>query len=258
LLQGHDSQRLRVLVVDDEPLARGNLKVLLRDDTGIEWVRECGGGVEALAAIRSFQPDLVFLDVQMPEVDGFKVIEALDVEAPVVIFVTAYDEHAIRAFDAGAIDYLLKPFDNIRFALALSRARERIAARRVAAGKPTPVAVKELGRIVYIEQDDIEWIEAADYYVCVHVAERSHLLRRSMTELERELDEGLFSRVHRSVIVNLSRVRALELGDSDCSVVLKSGTRLPLSRRYRKQVQARLAAGHQYCWSRPRTTQGQA
>jgi two-component system LytT family response regulator len=136
----------------------------------------------------------------MPEMDGFDVIGSFGAEAPVVVFVTAYDEHAIRAFDAGALDYLLKPFDDRRFALALARARERIAANRAAARKSARVAVKELGRIVYLEQDDIEWIESADYYVCVHAADKSHLLRRSMMELERELDNGLFCRVHRSAI----------------------------------------------------------
>ena len=235
-----ESQRLRVLVVDDEPQARSNLRVLLTADAGIESVSECGGGAEAVAVIRSADPDLVFLDVQMPEMDGFDVIETLGAEAPVVVFVTAYDEHAVRAFDAGALDYLLKPFDNQRFALALARARKRIAANRAASGVSPPVAVKELGRIVYVDQRDIEWIEAADYYVCVHASEKSHLLRRTMAELERELDNGLFCRVHRSAIVNVLRVRSLELGDSDGSVVLKSGTRLPLSRRYRKQVQTRL------------------
>ena len=235
-----ESQRLRVLVVDDEPQARSNLRVLLTADARIESVSECSGGAEAVAVIRSAEPDLVFLDVQMPEMDGFDVIETLGAEAPVVVFVTAYDEHAVRAFDAGALDYLLKPFDNQRFAVALARARKRIAANRAAAGVSPPVAVKERGRIVYVDQRDIEWIEAADYYVCVHAAEKSHLLRRTMAELERELDHGLFCRVHRSAIVNVLRVRSLELGDGDGSVVLKSGTRLPLSRRYRKQVQTRL------------------
>jgi two-component system, LytTR family, response regulator len=122
----------------------------------------------------------------------------------------------------------------------LARARERIAAPRASAGKPACVAVKELGRIVYLEQDDIEWIEAADYYVCVHMADKSHLLRRSMTELERELDSDQFCRVHRSAIINLIRVRSLELGVNDGSVILRSGVRLPVSRRYRRTVQARL------------------
>lgn len=231
-----------VLVVDDEPLARGNIAVLLRGDPHIRWVAECGGGRQAVRDIRSLKPHLVFLDVQMPEFDGFQVLKALGSEAPVIVFVTAYDEHALRAFDAGALDYLLKPFDNTRFALALDRAKGRIAPYAAGTGlKRAPLAIKSAGRIAYVEHGEIDWIEAADYYVNVHVGAKSHLLRRTLSELEQELDSRLFCRVHRSAIVNLTRVRELRLGEGEAELILASGAHLPLSRRYRKDVQARMA-----------------
>jgi two-component system, LytTR family, response regulator len=231
-----------VLVVDDEPLARSNITVLLSGDADIRWVRECGAGRQSLEDIRTLKPDLVFLDVQMPEFDGFQVLKALGVVAPVIVFVTAYDEHALRAFDAGALDYLLKPFDNARFALALDRAKGRLLPGGAASAlERGPFAIKGTGHITYVEHIEVDWIEAADYYVSIHVGTKSHLLRRSLAELEQELDSRLFCRVHRSAIVNLKRVRSLKLGDGDAEVVLASGARLPVSRRYRKEIQARLA-----------------
>src|SRR5262249_5752812 len=175
--------KIRALIVDDEPLARSNLAVLLRSDPEIEIVGECGSGVEALTAIRTANPDLVFLDVQMPECDGFDVLEMLGNDLPpAVVFVTAYDQYALRAFEAGALDYLLKPFDNARFDRALARAKKRIA------GKVAPsierIAVKSVGQVSFLKMSEIDWIEAADYYSCLHVGPRSHLLRRSMTDLE--------------------------------------------------------------------------
>jgi len=239
-------KRLRVLVVDDEPLARSNLTVLLRNDPDVEWVRECGGGAAAVEEIADSRPDLVFLDVQMPEVGGFEVLQRLQGKMPrgqrlpVIVFVTAYEEHALSAFDAGALDYLLKPFDDARFALALTRAKQQL--QPPAASVSKPFAVKLAGRISYIEQAEIDWIEAADYYVCVHVGQKSHLLRRSMLEIAGQLDAEMFCRVHRSAIVNLQRVRTLELTQGDSHVVLIGGARLPLSRRYRKDLQARMAS----------------
>jgi two-component system LytT family response regulator len=239
--------KIRALIVDDEPLARSNLAVLLRLDPEIEMAGECGSGIEALAEIRKLKPDLVFLDVQMPECDGFDVIEMLGKELPpAVVFVTAYDQYALRAFEAGALDYLLKPFDNARFELALGRAKGKIARERNlplrnCGSARERLVIKGSGNVLFVKISDIDWIEAADYYVCLHVGPRSHLLRRSLAELEQELDGAVFCRVHRSTIVNLNRVRGLELSaDGEYEVVLESGSRLRLSRRYRRQVQDRL------------------
>jgi len=233
---------LRALIVDDEPLARSNLSVLLRRDAEIASVRECGSGTEAVAEIRASRPDLLFLDVEMPECDGFDVLELLGADLPAaVVFVTAFDQYAIRAFDAGALDYLLKPFDDDRFGRALARAKERVAAARVTPRKIDRIAVKNAGQIVFIRISEIDWIEAADYYAALHVGSKSHLLRRSMSDLEQELDPKEFCRIHRSTIVNLDRVRSLESGEDDESIiVLEDGTRLRMSRRHRKPLQERL------------------
>ncbi len=235
-------RKIRTLIVDDEPLARSNLAVLLRLDPDIEIVSECGSGAEALTQIRSAKPDLLFLDVQMPECDGFDVLELLGGDLPpAVVFVTAYDQYALRAFEAGALDYLLKPFDNARFERALHRAKEKIAHGGNLPGRLDCFAIKSAGQIVFVKISEIDWIEAADYYACLHVGSKTHLLRRSMSELDRELIPNVFCRVHRSAIVNLDRVRGLKAGeDGEYEVVLENGTRLPLSRRYRKQLQSRM------------------
>jgi two-component system LytT family response regulator len=234
--------KIRTLIVDDEPLARSNLAVLLRLDPQIEIVNECGSGVEALAEIRSAKPDLVFLDVQMPECDGFDVLELLGRDLPpAVVFVTAYDQYALRAFEAGALDYLLKPFDNARFDRALVRAKERITHGRSLPRTLERLAIKSVGQVSFLKVSEIDWIEAADYYACLHVGPRTHLLRRSMSELEHELDPTVFCRIHRSTIVNLDRVQGLMLSeDGEYEVLLENGTRLRLSRRYRKPLQSRL------------------
>jgi two-component system LytT family response regulator len=237
------SGRIRALVVDDEPLARSNLTVLLRRDPEIEAVRECGSGMEAIAEIRGSKPDLVFLDVQMPECDGFDVLEMLGGELPAaVVFVTAYDQYALRAFEAGALDYLLKPFDNARFERALGRAKERIAHGRNPPPASEKFVVKSAGQVSFLKASEIDWIEAADYYSCLHVGARTHLLRRSMAELDEELDQAVFCRIHRSTIVKLDRVRGLKLNESgEYDVLLEDGTKLRLSRRYRKELQTRLS-----------------
>jgi two-component system LytT family response regulator len=233
--------RIRTLIVDDEPPARANLRVLLRRDQEVEISAECGSGAEALAEIRSKKPDLVFLDVQMPECDGFDVLELLGSELPAIIFVTAYDQYALRAFEAGALDYLLKPFDDARFERALARAKERIAHANPAAKILDRFAIKSAGQVSFVSISEIDWIEAADYYACLHVGAKSHLLRRSMAELEEDLDPTRFCRIHRSAIVNLERVRGLELrDDGEHDAVLRDGTRLRMSRRYRKELQARM------------------
>jgi two-component system LytT family response regulator len=234
--------KLTTLIVDDEPLARSNLTVLLRLDPKIEIVAECGSGFDAPAMIRKLKPDLLFLDVQMPECDGFDVLELLGNDVPpAVVFVTAYDQYALRAFEAGALDYLLKPFDNARFDLALNRARQRIALGKNLPRKLERLAIKNAGQVSFLKISEIDWIEAADYYACLHVAQRTHMLRRSISELEQDLDPALFCRIHRSTIVNLDRIRGLTLNeDGDYEVFLENKTRLRLSRSYRKQLQTRL------------------
>ena len=236
--------QIRVLVVDDEPLARRNLTVLLRDDPDIATVTECGSGAEAIAEIRRSAPDLVFLDVQMPEVDGFDVLEQLGGDqAPIIIFVTAYDEYALRAFEAGALDYLLKPFDDARFRRALDRAKDRLAHRPQRPPRIERLVVKSRGRALFLNVGDVDWIEAASYYACLHVGGDTHIIRRTLAELEQDLGDEAFIRIHRSIIVNLDRVCGLELQPSgDYEVELKSKARLRLSRRFRKRLQDRLAA----------------
>ncbi len=233
---------IRAIVVDDEPLARTNLVVLLQRDPEIEVIGEYGSGMEAVTAIRSKKPDLVFLDVQMPECDGFDVLELLGGEVPpAIVFVTAYDQYALRAFDSGALDYLLKPFDDARFGRALARARDKIAHGKGQPRTTERIAIKSLGRVSFLKTSEIDWIEAADYYACLHAGAKTHLLRRSLAELEQELNPDAFCRIHRSTIVNLDRVRRLELNaDGEYDVLLNNGSRLRLSRRYRKQLQTRL------------------
>lgn len=234
---------IRALVVDDEALARRNVTLLLGRDPSVQSVVEASSGLDAIQEIRKSKPDLVFLDVQMPECDGFDVLELLGGELPpVIIFVTAYDEYALRAFEAGALDYLLKPFDDARFARALSRAKEKLAhylpARRAAAER---LVIRSQGQVLFVRVDDIDWIEAAGYYACLHVGSDTHILRRSLSELEQDLGDEKFIRIHRSVVVNLDRIDGLELQDSgEYEVVLRSKVRLRLSRRYRKRLQDRM------------------
>ncbi len=230
------------MVVDDEPLARSNLRVLLQSDSEIELIGECGSGAEALVAIREATPDLLFLDIQMPECDGFDVLEMLGSDLPpAVIFVTAYDQFALRAFEAGALDYLLKPFDDARFCRALDRAKERLTHRKHPPRRLDQIVIKGTGQVSFVKISDIDWIEAADYYTCLHVGTKTHLLRRSLSELERELDPVVFCRIHRSSIINVARVEGLKLNpEGEYEVVLSCGIRLRLSRRYRQQVQSRL------------------
>jgi two-component system LytT family response regulator len=231
--------RIRALVVDDEPVARRNLLTLLRRDPTIDVVGDCATGAQALAEIRTARPDLVFLDVEMPECDGFDVLEMLGADAPhAVVFVTAYDKYALRAFEVGALDYLMKPFDDVRFEVALERAKARVAEGRRAPRTPQSLVLKSAGSVVFVKTSDIDWIEAADYYCRLHVGGATQLLRRSLSDLEGELDASLFCRIHRSTIVKLERVRRLDCSASgDYDVVLDDQTRLRLSRRYRRRLQ---------------------
>ena len=254
---------IRVLIVDDEPLAREGIRLLLENEPDIEVVGEATDGSEALRAIESLKPALVFLDVQMPGMSGVDVLKHLDgTDMPEVIFVTAYDQYALRAFEHHALDYLLKPFDDERFQGALEEARKRIRERGAdrlgqrlmallaeyrEAGDSPPVetpspfasrlAVRTSGRIYFLRTEEIDWIEAADYYVKLHVGTKSHLMRESMNKLEKQLDPEMFLRVHRSSIVNLDRVKELHAGGgTDHAVVLQDGTRLKLSRSRRERL----------------------
>jgi two-component system, LytTR family, response regulator len=236
--------QIQALVVDDESLARRNLTVLLRRDPDIGSVAECGSGLEAIEEIRKSKPDVVFLDVQMPECDGFDVLELLGSDLPpTIIFVTAHDEYALRAFEAGALDYLLKPFDDARFGRALNRAKEKLAHYLPPRRATERLVVRSQGQVLFLCVEDIDWIEAAGYYACLHVGSDTHILRRSLSELEQDLGDEKFIRIHRSIVVNLDRIRGLELQSSgDYEVVLKSKVRLRLSRRYRKRFQDRMGA----------------
>ena len=252
------SERFRVMLVDDEPLARQAIRLLLEKDAAIEVVGE-SSGVGAAARIAHAQPDLLFLDVQMPEVDGFDVLDALGVDdAPVVIFVTAYSEHALRAFEVHALDYLLKPVTDERFEKALARGKELVRLRRSGAASggdslgdmlrersraTRRILVRDRDRTHVIDVGTIDWIEAADYYAVIHVGGESHLLRETMTQLEQRLDPAKFFRVHRSAIVPLDRVREIRpLIRGDRELVLADGTRVRLSRARRAAFEAALDA----------------
>jgi two-component system LytT family response regulator len=230
------------VVVDDEPLARANIVNLLRTDPEILVVGECGSGTEAVKAVREQKPSLLFLDVQMPGCDGFGVLEELGADAPpAVVFVTAHDQYALKAFEAEALDYLLKPFDNARFFRVLARAKAMLAQRPGEDRRFERIMIRSAGRISFLRAEEIDWIEAADYYSCLHLGARTHLLRRSMADLERDLEPNHFCRIHRSTIVNLSRVRDLRLdAGGEYEVVLRDETRLKVSRGYREKLQAAL------------------
>lgn len=263
---------IRTLIVDDEPLAREGLRVLLEKEPEVEVVGECRDGREAVRSLRELEPDLVFLDVQMPEMDGFEVLEAVAgslEHAPTVVFVTAYDEFALRAFDVHALDYLLKPFDDARFEQALQRARSELDRRRDSdltvrieallaerhelevgpAGRSAPdesdedgsirrFVVRSSGRIHFVDVDEVDWIEAAGDYVRLHAGGRSHLMRETMKVLEHGLDPGEWVRIHRSTIARISHVREIRTTDSgQYVVVLADGTRRSLSRTGRERLE---------------------
>jgi two-component system, LytTR family, response regulator len=250
--------RTRVLIVDDEPLARERLRTLLQEEPGFEIVGEAGDGTTGAESILALQPDLVFLDVQMPGADGFDVIDAVGPDKmPFVVFVTAYDRYALRAFDVHALDYLLKPFDRERFKQALTRARQQLdrngngeIERRLAAivndlrptrSRTDRFVVKSGGRIFFVRTGEIDWIEAAGNYVKLHVGNDSHLIRETMNAVESKLSPELFVRIHRCHIVNIEQVRELQPWfNGEYVVFLKNGTRLTLSRGYRERLQERV------------------
>ena len=259
---------IRTLIVDDEPAARRGVRLLLEKDPAILVVGEAPDGPTAVEMIRRDQPDLVFLDVQIPGCNGFEVLEQAGViRAPVVVFVTAYNEHALRAFEVNAIDYLLKPYDDLRFQAALTRAKDEVHRRQLetdntrlnhlldylqshmglkSAGEPVPVAdervfIKSAGEIFFLKADEIDWIEAEGDYMKLHSGGRSYLMRETMARLEARLDARKFYRIHRSMIVNIDRLRKLSPSfGGEYAVVLHDGTKLKLSRGYHDRIAALL------------------
>lgn len=257
--------KIKTLIVDDEPLARRNLRVLLERDPQIEILDECRNGREAIKAINTFSPDLIFLDIQMPEMDGFDVLARVGPEnIQAIIFVTAFDQYALKAFDVHALDYLLKPFDDERFASALELAKSQIAAREInqlterllalldernterESAKQeerylTRLMIKASSRMMLVKVDEIDFIEADGNYAKLHVGRKTHLLREKMNDLEGRLDPAQFVRIHRSVIVNLDRIKELHPHfNGDYVVVLEDGRQLRLSRTRREQLESRL------------------
>lgn len=258
---------IRALIVDDEPVARSGIWSLLEEDPDIEVVGECADGRQAVESILRERPDLVFLDVQMPGLDGFGVLEELGAEeTPVVVFVTAYDEYAIRAFEVNALDYLLKPFDRERFVRTLRRAKRAVEQERLGEmgekirsllgyvraddaaaawrGESDRVVLRDEGRVKILRSDEIAWIEADGNYVRIHADETVHLTRSSLTAFLERLDPGRFLRVSRSAAVNVDRVRELHSRpNGQYEIVLRNDSRLVASRRYRKRVEAAFGEG---------------
>lgn len=261
--------KIKTIIVDDEPLARRNLRVLLERDPQIEILEECRNGREAIKAINTLAPDLIFLDIQMPEMDGFDVLAQVGPEhIQAIIFVTAFDQYALKAFDVHALDYLLKPFDDERFARALERAKSQIAAREInqlserllalleereTARKGskheerylTRLMIKSSSRMMLLKVDEIDFIEADGNYAKLHTGRKTHLLREKMNDLEGRLDPAKFVRIHRSIIVNLERIKEMHPHfNGDYVVVLEDGRQLRLSRTRREQLEARLRVSH--------------
>lgn len=254
---------INTLIVDDEPLSRENVKILLQNDPEINIVAEARNGAEAATVIRERNIDLLFLDIQMPELNGFQLLEKIkDMEMPVVVFITAYDQYAIQAFQVHAIDYLLKPYSDEDFYTSLRNAKEFVKlknnytlseqlrslleeyTRSIDAGKQKCIqrfAVSMNNKTIFIKTDDVDWIESADYYVQLHIGNKTHLLRESMNRLEEQLDIDKFVRIHRSTIVNIERIREIESAfNGDSIVTLKTGAKLKLSRSRKKLLKEKL------------------
>ena len=249
---------IRTLIVDDEPLARERLRTLLQPEPDIQIIGECADGRQAVMAMTEQAPDLVFLDIQMPGLDGMGVLQAMtDRPLPVVVFVTAYDQYALQAFDVHALDYLLKPFGRDRLQQCLDHARhQRDRARAGELGKSLMALVQDFkpeqkkqdrlvvksgGRVFFVRTDDIDWIEASGNYVRLHLKEQSFLFRETMNQMESRLDPQRFFRIHRSRIVNTERIKELQPWfNGEYVVVLHNGTQLRLSRSYREKLEERL------------------
>ena len=254
-----EQKKIRTLVVDDEELARDRIQALLTEQPDVEIVGVCSDGPSAVEAIDRTQPDLVFLDVQMPGMDGFEVIDTIDPAImPAVVFVTAHDAHALRAFEIHALDFLLKPFDQTRFEKALDRARGHLNRERTNGLDPRLVSlleelheerkyserliVKSGGRVFFVRTEEIDWVEASGNYVKIHTKNDAHLLRESMKNMEGRLDPKTFVRIHRSAIVNIDRIKELEPWfHGEYIVIMRDGTRLTASRVFSDRLSAAIA-----------------
>ncbi|HEX4275448.1 MAG TPA: LytTR family DNA-binding domain-containing protein [Bryobacteraceae bacterium] len=252
--------RFKVLIVDDERLSRQRLRRLLALEPECEIVGECADGREAVLALAREAPDILFLDVQMPEMDGFDVVRTMEEVRPLIIFTSAFDEYALRAFEVHAFDYLMKPFDRRRFRESLNRAKSQLTRDRsdspgdrllalfehFANGRRAPdrIAIRNNGRVVFVKIDEVDWIEASDNYVCLHCGKDTHVLRETMGQLESRLDPARFLRVHRSAIVNLDRIKELQPWfRGDYRVILRDGTELTLTKSHREKLESRLLLG---------------
>jgi two-component system LytT family response regulator len=247
-------EKIKVLIVDDEPIARKGIRNHLSKETDIEVIGECGNGVEAVSAIQDQNPDIVFLDIQMPELSGLGVIEAIGSDRmPVIVFISAYDVYTLKAFEVHALDYLLKPFETERFQRTLQRAREHLRTKQTSQlsqrlfrlletleDKPRTldrIVVKSSGRVYFIDVDEIDWIEAADNYVRLYVGPKGHLVHESLSSLEKKLDDSRFARVHRSRIVNTTKIKELHpLFHGEYVIVLQSGAKVTSGRSYREKL----------------------
>jgi len=248
------SSRIRVVIADDELLARKFIRRMLKQDAEVEVVAECSNGADAVVAIRKEKPDLVFLDVQMPEMDGFAVLDAVRLDhLPEIVFTTAYESYAIRAFELHALDYLLKPFDQVRFKAALKYAKERFQSqheedKRLQVGTLLEsiraqqeyldrIIIRADGRITFLQTREIDWLEADDKYVHLHTGKGARMVRQTLSAMESQLDPKKFLRVHRSTMVNVDRIKELQpLFNGEHSLILEDGTRLTLSRKYKDKL----------------------
>ncbi|MBA2646447.1 MAG: response regulator transcription factor [Pyrinomonadaceae bacterium] len=246
--------KIRALIVDDEPLARERVKRFLAGEPDVEVIGECSDGIQTVEAIETLKPDLIFLDIQIPEADGFAVIEKIGVEKlPPVIFITSYDQYALRAFDVHAVDYLLKPYNQERFQLALERARAQLQNGQtdvlderlrslLESLKPEQkylerLMIKSSGRVIFLRTEEIEWIEAEGNYLRIHAGREAYMLRETMNNLAARLDPNKFARIHRSTLVNIERIKELQpMFGGDYVVILHNGTQLTLSRSYRDKL----------------------
>ena len=246
---------IRALIVDDEPWARTRISTLLSAESDVSVVGACENGESAVAAIAQLKPDVVFLDIQMANLDGFGVVESVGIDAmPLVVFVTAYEQHALRAFEADALDYLLKPFDEDRFKRAMTRVRRELTMaasdRSIPIGHPSSIARRHLrrlavthrNRLMFIKVEDIDWIESSGNYVNVHVGSETYLLRETLSALEEKLDPEQFVRLHRCTLVNVDRIRELSAWTRGEQIaILNDGTQLAIGRAYRSRLAAMMS-----------------